>query len=93
MKRLGLFVLAEIGLLEIDLILQGQLVVFVDRPDGPAHRGQGGNHAGEKLAIEFARRQALLRQLRNFIDQRLDLLTRLFDQLLVDRLVNTAHGV
>ena len=52
---LGLFVVAEVGQLEVDLILQGQLVLFVDGPDGPAHRRQRGNDPAEKLTVELRR--------------------------------------
>ena len=79
-------------MLEVDLVLQGQLAFFVDGPDGPAHGRQRGNDAAEKLAVELSGRDVLLGQLRNLVDQRLDLPLGLFDELLVERLFELLIG-
>ncbi len=58
---LGRLVVAEVGLLEVDLILQGQLAFLVDRPDGPANRRQRGNDPPQEFAVELAGRDVLPR--------------------------------
>jgi hypothetical protein len=89
MLRLHLLVLAELRLLDVDLILEGELPLGIQRPDGPAHRRQRGDDARQELAIELLRRHLGFRQAGNFRHQRADLLLRLFDELGIERLFNT----
>ena len=55
MAILLFFVAQQAGLLEIELILEGELAVFARRPDHPTDGGEGGNHPIEKFAVELAR--------------------------------------
>ena len=89
---LGLGVVAEVGKLEVDLILQGQLVFFVDGPDGPPHRGQRGNNPAEEFTVELPGTDVPPRQLLDLLDQGLDLPLGLFDELLLVVRLFDAHG-
>ena len=90
MLGLPLLAVAEIGFLDVDLILEGQAPLGIQRPDGPADRRQGRDHARQELAIKLLRGDVGLGQLRDFRHQGADLLLRLFDQLRVQRLFD-AH--
>ena len=87
---LMLLALAEPRLLEVDLVLERELPLGVQRPHGPAHRRQRRDDPRQELAVKLLRRHVGLRQLGNLRHQRADLLLGLFDQLGVNGLFN-AH--
>ena len=68
-----LFVVAELGLLDIDLVLQRELAFGIERPDRPADSRQRRDHAGQKLPVKLLRRNARLRQTRNLAHERANL--------------------
>ena len=91
--ELVLFVeFAELGLLEIDLVLQGQPAFVVDGPNGPAHGRQGRDDPRQELAVELLGGHVGLRQLRNLAHQRADELLGLFDFVVFGRLGGTHRG-
>ena len=63
---LPLLALAEIGFLDVDLILEGQAALGIQRPDGPADRRQRRDHPRQELTIELLRGDVGLGQLRDF---------------------------
>ena len=87
-----LFVLRQVGLLDVDLILEGEWTPVSGGPDRPSDRGQGGHHPIEKLAVELAGGDVLFRQLGDLAHQRLNLPLRLFDELRIDGFFITAHS-
>ena len=86
---LVVFVIAEPGFLDVDLILQRQPALVVDRPDRSADRRQRRNHLCKELAVKLLRCNARLRQLGNLAHQRADLLLGLFNQFGIERLFGT----
>ncbi len=88
---LFVFAFQQPGVLEVHLVLEGQLVVLGCRPDDAADRCQGGDEAAEELLVELARREVLPRQIGDFRDQGADLPPSVFDFALAEGLGVAAH--
>ena len=83
MLHLGLFALAQPGLLQVDLILEHEPALLLDRPDSAADGRQSGNHSGEKFPVVLLRGDLRFGELGDLVDQRANLLFGLLDQVRV----------
>ena len=81
------FVFVQMGLLNVDLVREGNLSGGVDRPDGTPFGGQRDHDALEELLVEFFRRNVGFRDFGNLADQRADLLFCLLDKARIDSLI------
>ena len=78
-------VVLQNGGLRIDLILQTQLPILVQQPNGSSCSSQRSNYAGEQFWIELFRSSATFGQLGNFVHQPSDLGLGVLNGLLIDR--------
>ena len=73
MLLLSDLILDEARLLQIDLVGQLQSTAFAHRPNRAARRSQCGYDFVQHCVVELGRRNLAARQLRDFMNQSLDL--------------------
>ena len=73
MLLLADLIVDQTSLLQIDLVDQLQAATFADCPDRATGRREGGHHFVEHRVIELGGRSLAARQLRDFLDEPLNL--------------------